>query len=255
MASKGVPILDTTVRLMDAIAAGRAQGSMNQLARSLDVAPATCFRILKSLESANWVRRCADGAGFEISTGLITLADPGALARRLMARCGDPLRSLAARVHLTAKLSLRVGDEAETIVRFEPSNAMSVSSHVGGRFHLCIGSSGASLAATADDEELQSLIDNAPESAWARQTPKQFMSRVRACRKNGWCVDRGSYHANVHSLSMGLALPSTTAAISLLSLPDDLPASRLPALCKELKVTVDACRRLLAPASSEPGHK
>ncbi|CAN5528448.1 hypothetical protein BH10PLA1_BH10PLA1_16810 [soil metagenome] len=250
MTSAGVPILNTTFRLMAAVASGRANGSMNQLARSLGVAPSTCFRILKSLESADWVRRCSDRGGYEISTGLVTLADPGALARRLLARYGDPIRSLAARTGLTTKLSLRVGDEAETIVRCEPANAMSVSSHVGGRFHVCLGSSGAAVIATADDEELQLLIDSAPKDVWARQTPRQFMSRVRACRQNGWCIDRGSYHAKVHSISVALGLPSASAALTFLALPDDLRASRLPALSKDLKRAVDACRKLLSPSDA-----
>ena len=98
------------MRLIRAVAEGEADGSINRLARRLEIPPSTCFRIIKTLEAGKWVRRRPGDAGYELAAGLTGLADPSGAARRMLLRCEPPLRQLAANTELTVKLSMRVGD-------------------------------------------------------------------------------------------------------------------------------------------------
>lgn len=254
-----VPVLEKAMRVLRLVARDPGeQLSVNALAKKLGISQATCYRIVRTLEESGWLMRRENG-GYELGSALLGFVVSKSPHARLLEIAEPVIKRLAAAVGLTAKLTVRDGDEAVTVVRAEPNRPMVVTGTLGGRFHLCFGSSGAALAGQETAKALQRLCGRAPEEVWRHQTIDQFQRRVRSVARRGYAVDRGSFHPDVHSLSVPLAVgPRTLAAISVLAMPSDLPARRVPALADALRDAGEACADRLhasTPAAAQSEGK
>lgn len=255
-ASPVIPVLDKAVRVLYAVAGGRPFASMNAMARELGLAPSTCHRILKTFEAVDWLRPVE--RGYELSHGLLPLAEAAAPLRRLGDALGPALEDLTSATGLSAKASVRAGDRAVTIARREPDLDAAVTARLGNRFPLTIGSSGSALLADADSADLERLIRQAPDHIWRHRGPDDLRRRVREARRKGYCVDRGSYRPEVWTLSApvyagtdprGRPGGTVVASITLMGFPDDFAPRRLPRHAAVLRrAAAEAGRRLCASA-------
>ncbi len=243
----GIPVLVKSVRVLRAVAEGRASGSMQGLARELKIAPATCHRILRTLIDEDFVRPASLG-GYTLSGGLHELAG-GDNSRGLLIEVADePLRELVAKTRLAGKVSIRRGDEAMTVARAESPRAMAVSGRIGASFPLVFGSSGGALLADAAENELDRLIGGADVAAWRHQTREDFRHRVAEARRRGVCGDWGGYHPHVHALSAPIRSGDkrVAAAITLMGLPGDFDSSRRAVLSRRLLAAARSIERSLS---------
>lgn len=231
-----IPVLGKSIQVLEALASGTSHRSVAELARGLGIAPATCWRILKTLERADWVRP-ESGGGYGLSLGLLPLVEPLRRYESLASRWQGVLEELARATGLSVKLSVAVGDEAATVARAESPRAMSLSGRVGARFPLAVGSSGASLLSVRDDAAVEAVIAGSPESVWRHQSARDVRARVRQVRRTGVCADRGSYHPQVYSLSTCVrdAVRGEVVAITLLGLPDEMTPRAVKAWTALLK--------------------
>ncbi len=232
-----IPVLASAVKVMEAIAAGSAQGPVRKVAAELGISAATCFRIFSTLQQAGWIT-VDDEGGRKINPELVTRLSGLPDRDRLIQRARPVFESLAQKTQLSVKLSVRDGFEALTILRAESPRAMAISGRTGARFPLAYGSSGAILCAEMSDEQLQQVIEHAPRDAWRNQSPPDFLARVAQARKDGICRDEGSYHAQVYSVSIGVRVGTAHAAITLMGLPDDMQARHLPGYVRMLRAAV-----------------
>lgn len=260
ISSYTVPVLEKAMRVLRLVARDPGeQLSINALAKKLDISQATCYRIVRTLEESGWLMRRGDG-GYELGSALLGFVVSKSPYARLLDIAEPVVKRLAAAVGLTAKLTVRDGDEAVTVVRAEPDRPMVVTGTLGGRFHLCFGSSGAALVWQETAKDLQRLCGRAPEEVWRHQTIDKFQRRVRSVGRRGYTVDRGSFHPDVHSLSVPISVgPRTLAAISVLAMPSDLPARRIPGLADAMQQASDTCADRLhatipAPRGPDDGH-
>ncbi len=247
-----IPVLAHAIRLMTAIAEDRALRNASELGRSLGIAQATNYRIIRTLENADWLARRAEG-GYEISTGLLRLTESAEPARKLLAVAEDEMTRLSNASALTTKLSIRNGDYAVTALRRDPPEVMAVGGTLGGQFHLCYGSSGAMFAADFRQDQLARLIESAPAQVWTYQSREDFLARVDQVRQTASCVDHGSYHPNIHSISAPIRNDTgrILAVLSVLALPHDLPAHRIAELRRQVVQSAQACEgKLHAPQSA-----
>jgi DNA-binding IclR family transcriptional regulator len=244
-----VPVLGRAMKLLELIGAGGLQGdrTVNTEARELGIAPATAYRIVHTFIVAGWVERVGrpggkSAAGYRLTPRVTALFGGPDLTRSLADAAATVLPVLADACGLNVKLSVRDGDEAVTVARAEAGRVLGVvSGHVGSRFTLCVGSSGAALASALSDDELRDAVQRSPRSAWARQSPTTFVRRAAECRRRGWCVDRGSYHPSVHSLSVPVrdVTGRVLGALTALALPADLSSVRLPAVRRLLTAAAE----------------
>lgn len=239
-----VPVLEKSIHIVRAIASGQADGSINQLARDLGIAPATCYRILQTLEQADWIRPRANG-GFELSHGLLGMVHPLGNVERLVELMRKPLTDLAIETELAVKMSVRRGNQAITVFLAESPRPMALVSRAGVEFPLAIGSSGATLCSRLSDRALQRVIDAAPKDVWKNQTPQQFRQRVQECRDNRTCIDQGSFHPQIYAISGPLLSPGgeVLASVTIIGLPADMSDDMLPRLRRQLLKTLDICQQ------------
>ncbi|HBR94781.1 MAG TPA: transcriptional regulator [Opitutae bacterium] len=233
-----IPAVDKSLKLLHVLAESSEAMTTAQLARGLEIAPTTCYRIIQTMVGHDWLRPTSTGA-FTFSSGMFPLLKPLSDYQQLFESLGAPLRQLVEQTGLTAKISVKQGDVAATVYRIESPRPLSPSFKLGGTFPLALGSSGACLLSGLEDEEVKLILDESPEGAWAYQTRADVLARVCSVRKSGVCYDPGQYQPAVHAISAPIDNREHRcfAAISLIGWANDFSEKSI----KELKRLVARC--------------
>lgn len=241
-----VPILRKANRVFEMVARSSGGATAKSLASALNIAPATCYRILRSFVSDGWLRQRSGGA-FELSFGLVPLLRPLLRHEVLIETVREPLAQLARTTGITAKLSIRQGDDHVTIFSAQSPRSHAVVSRVGAVGSLAVGSSGAVYLGAMPDAEIARILKAAPPEAWKIQRRETVLRRVRDGRKLGCYFDNGSYQPNINSFSAPIFGPGHEIAgvITLLGFPQDFTGAARPALIRELKFTAGGCTQLI----------
>lgn len=234
-----VPVLGNALRVFAAVAQSRGELTTRALAENLGLPTSTCYRILQTFVAEGWLR-LSPGGGVDLAFGLVPLLERLRPQELLIEWVRAPLARLAQRTGLTAKLSVRQGDEAVTIYCAPSTRLTALTSHVGATSSLAIGSSGAALLAASPDAEVEALLARAPAGAWKFQTPADCWRRVREARATGGCFDGGSYQPHVHTVSAVLPPHDgvAPAALTILGFPEDLATAGHAAMRRNLLACV-----------------
>ncbi len=240
-----IPAVHKAVAVLQLVADRNEPVSVKELAYGLNIAPATCYRLVKTLLEHNWLREDPAG-GLRIAFGLANLARSYSEIEYALNSLETPLRRLADELEMSAKITLREGHYATTALRAEPARPNAITSPVGCRFHLAVGSAAAVLLSTLDDAEVRRVLATAPSDVWQRQQEKDVWERIRECRGSGICRDFGQQHPSIFALSALLPLTgSVSAAISVVGWPEEFEGNRPVALTRTLKRAVAEMRKIL----------
>lgn len=248
-----IPVLGKAIRVFEAIARGSGEVTAKGLAASLGIAPATCYRILKSFVASGWIRSRTGGT-FELSFGLVPLLQPLLRHEVLIETVREPLAQLAKTTGITTKLTIQQGDYSVTIFSAQSPRPYAISSRVGAIVSLAIGSSGAVYLGALPDSEVNRILDSAPAEAWKFQKRVDVLRRVREGRKLGYYADDGSFQPNFHTLSAPISSSNgkVSAAITLLGFPEDFASAAKSFLVRELKYTAGGCTQLIQNPATVP---
>ncbi len=247
-----VPVLRKAIGVLEAVAQSSGHATAKSLAITLGISPTTCYRILQSFVAEGWLRPGASGT-FELSFGLAPLFRPLLRHELLIDTVSESLASLARTTGLTAKITVRQGNYAVTVHSEMPPAGKGIVSRIGAAASLAIGSSGAVFLGVCHHDEVNQVLESAPDHAWRLQKRADALQRVREARRQGFCHDHGSYDAAIHSLSAPVFGPGRdlVAVVTLLGAPQNFDPALRPALERELKSTAAACSQLVlgyAPA-------
>jgi DNA-binding IclR family transcriptional regulator len=241
-----VPVLCKAIRVFESVAKSVGGATTKELAVSLGISPTTCYRILQSFIAQGWLS--ARGGGmFELSFALVPLLRPLLHHELLIETVKEPLRQLANTTGLTAKLTVRQGDDAVTLYSASSPKSTAITSRVGSVISLVIGSSGAALLSALPDSEIELILEKASPQVWEYQDRKNVRRRIREARKDGCCFDHGSFQPHIHTLSAPLVVPNrnVVAAITLLGFPQDFEGPVRTTLNRNLKYTAGGCLQLI----------
>jgi len=97
-----VPSLDRAIRIMQALAEGGPSSSLG-LSRQLGISQSSCYRILQTLEDADWIR--PGNGGYVFSRGLLPFLKPLMHIENVIAAVRADMDTLARTTGLSAKLS------------------------------------------------------------------------------------------------------------------------------------------------------
>ncbi|MFA7236108.1 MAG: IclR family transcriptional regulator [Phycisphaeraceae bacterium] len=252
-----IPVLSRSIRLLETIAGGAQNHSVAELGRELKIPPTTCYRILQTLIAADWLEPRSSGVGYEISYGLMPLAQPFLQHRVLIDTARTAIEKLVLQTGLSAKLTVRQADDAVTIFRAESPSPMTLSGRVGVRFHLAFGSSGSCLLAGLPDPQIEDILDRAPRQTWTRQTRADVWNRIRQAREADICVDPGQFHPSIQTITATLrdAAGCPVAALTLLTFVGQEEKARLATHRKALLQTAKRCRQLIGRNENKPGKR
>ncbi|MCL4194006.1 MAG: helix-turn-helix domain-containing protein [Thermoguttaceae bacterium] len=248
-----IPAVCKAMELLGVLAEEQGETTTKALALRLGVPRTTCYRLLRSLISRDWVRPLP-GGGHAISIGLLPLLQPLREVEGLAEAVQPVLDALALRSSLTAKVSVRQGDYAITVARCESPQATSIAVRVGASFHLALGSSGTVLLSGLSRQEMEEVLRRAPEECWTHQARADVHRRLEELQNQGWCADQGSFRPSCHAVSTPLRDPrgKILAAMTIIGFPQDLSGKKVASSARLLvEAARQAERRLRQPESQQ----
>ena len=241
-----IPAVVKAMELVRVLAEEEGETTTKALALRLGIPRTTCYRILRSLMTRDWIR-AVDNGGHELSLGLLPVLNP-LRPIEVLADAVEPfLEKLALETQLTAKVSVRQGDYAVTVARCESPQETSVAVRIGASFHLAYGSSGAVLLSELEADEVAAILDRAPEECWKHQSREDVLKRLRELKAKGWCSDMGAFRPSCHAVSAPVrgAQDKIVAAMTVIGFPHEVTAARLPGLARAvIEAAQDAGRAL-----------
>lgn len=232
---KTIPVLQKTISLVDALGASGDGLTAKQLALQLKIPPATCYRILRTLSQANWIRE-GDRGEYLVGFGLVRAARACSDVDRLLLLAQPLLVQLAEETGLSAKISLREGCHAVTASRAEAKRMNAISTPVGARLHLLeAGSAGVILLANMPDAESRRILGSPPPKHWERKDRQDVEREIGEAQKSCVANAFGTVHPSIWALSVPVALAANqTAALTIVGWPEDFSPARQTTLQKRL---------------------
>ncbi len=233
-----IPVLQKAIAVLRAVADRECEPTKRELARTLKIAPATCYRILQTYAHAGWLQ-VDDNGRCELAAGLFPLLCRLQQSDLLCPRMVETLHKLTEATGATCKVSVRDDDDALTLLRVDSSAPMALAVRPGARFHLTLGASGSILLGALMDKEVGRIIRRAPKKCWQWQEPADVLQRVREARQKGVVVDSGTYRPDVFGVSAALydASGQTRAALTLTGLVHGHTKAQLDAFRELLERT------------------
>jgi DNA-binding IclR family transcriptional regulator len=198
-----IPVLNKAIRVLHAVADRSCEPATNALARALQIAPATAYRIIQTFAQARWITLRDDGR-CELGLGLLPILQAVQQHELLRRPVAEALEELTATTGITSKVSARDGDEAVTLLRVNSSEPMALAVQAGARFHLAFGSSGAVFLSALEDLEVERILRDAPAVCWKHQKPADVWRRVREARRTDLAADLGGFRPDIFGLSAPL---------------------------------------------------
>ncbi len=239
-----IPVLRRAISVVDALGTNGGGLSAKQLSIQLGIPPATCYRILRTLALANWLRE-GDRGEYHIAFGLVRAARACSDVDRQLFLVRPLLEQLAEETGLSAKISLREGAHAVTAMRAEARRMNLISTPVGARTHLLeTGSAGVILLANMPATESCRIL-SAPRN-WKRGAKEQVQRDIREAGQSGVARAFGTVNPSIWAVSVAMAAaPAQAMALTIVGWPDDFSKQRQPVLEKQLKTCAKAMAKLI----------
>ncbi len=229
MNTNRIPAIERMAGVLRALAHRRDNATSVGLARETGISQSSCYRILQTLEDLHWIRPVGE-SGYELDEGLLDIVRP-LLGPEHLAEAARPiLRKLAGDTGLTAKLSLRRGNEQVTIARIESPRPLAVTGRVGSRYPVVLGASGAALLSLMNDDAIERIIAATPDDEWFNESPVILRRHIEACRCKGGCANIGHHPQGIDTVAAPFMSAFGEAALTLVGLRGDFEGTRL-ALC------------------------
>lgn len=225
--------------------------SLGELSAAMGLAKPTCRRLLLALVRAGMVEQTHHGHRYWLGADLFELASRASNGYVLTNEVRATVRALAERCGQTCLLSIRRGNFAVLVERFDGGRADGQRAVPGAEYPLGVGAAPlAMIAAISEEEAERSLLAN--DRLISRQYRRATVDRILAGRaeanERGFAVNRGMVFDGTWGLGVALKTVSgrVVGAISISTRSEQLlSAERQRALGAALAETAAQITRLL----------
>lgn len=212
--------VERTLQLLDTFASHPAHGwSMTELSRATGVHKTTVLRMLSTLEQHGYLVREDESYRYRLGPSAIALG--GAASQSQVRQVAYPeLRRLTEETGETSLLHVISGVETVCVDKIESPQPVRVTFDIGRRGPLYAGSSGKSLLAFLDPDELERLLPNLELRRYTDLTItgiEELRGELERIRERGYAVSYGELDPGVHSVGAPIrnALGRLEAGITL----------------------------------------
>jgi DNA-binding IclR family transcriptional regulator len=198
-------IVGATVAILRLLASRRRPLGVNTIARDLSLAPSSCYKILKQLQSADFVDFDARTKCYSLGVGVIGLARQALDPIRAFSIVRPRLEDIADRRAIAIGFWRRTSGSRIVLAGFvEGSSLLRIHMSVGQRLPMLMGAVGRAIAARLDlgDVELRREFGRL---RWQSAPPfEQYAAQVDEARKRGFAVDRDNFASGVTSVAVAV---------------------------------------------------
>lgn len=241
---KQVGAVVAATRIIEALCAAGEPLRMTVIARKLNIAPSSCFNILRTLAADGILTFDPRRKTYAIGLGLVSIAraylTPGGSLRVI----GPLLEEFAHRHEVTLVVWRRSGHHMVVVTYFDHSAPVRVHIERGTRFPLLAGAMGR-IMATQSGLSQRELRRAFARVKWDdRLTFEELMADAEVVRERGWAFDDGTFSAGISTLSAPIATGGqrADAVLSATMVIEQHDPDRIAVIAEELC----ALARLLA---------
>ncbi len=246
MNKQTIPALETAIRVLNAIATTAGETTSSALARKVEASQPTTYRILKTLEAADWIKANPNN-GYSLSVGLLPLLRHLDDFTRFSRAAQPIIDDLSHQIDMTVKFSIRVSLEQVIVATAVPRKPYGVYVPLGGRYPIVWGSPGACLLAGLSDAEIHAIADAISEDKWKHETRELLMKRISTVRTTNASASFGEHYLGIDTLSIPMEPMSTPATLTIVGLRGgDLKEKSVPRFMKCLQVAAKEIEESLA---------
>lgn len=232
--------------------------SLSELARRLELSKATCHAVLASLADAGFVLRHPSRSTYRLGPGLIPLGRAAEESLGVVDVARDEMRALATRLHAACLATAVVGDEIVVLSSASAGAPVSVAVRVGQRLPL-VPPFGTVFLAWAPPEAIDRWLRRLDSDASDEEVDR-LRQAVAAVRRRGYIAGLDSsgdpsgtggtlateddalndlagsvpYRISYVVAPVFAADATVALALTLVGLPEQLPATDLPTYAREL---------------------
>lgn len=247
----GTQSVDRAMELLKLIGEARDGASLADLSAAMNLAKPTCRRLLLALVRVGMVEQTHHGNRYWLGAELFELARRAMSGYVLTDEVREEVRALAERCGETCLLSIRRGNFAVVVARFDGVSRSEHRVAPGAEFPLGVGAAPlAMIAAISKEDAEKSLLAN--DRLISRQYRRATLDRILAGRaeanERGFAVNRGMVFDGVWGLAVALKATSghVVGAISISTQSEQLlSAQRQRELGEALAATAAKIGQLL----------
>lgn len=221
--------------------------SLAELTAELGQTKPTVFRILHTLEEADFVRRQADGR-YVPGPRMEQLGAATARQETLRWQALAPLQDLAAATGETAHVSVLHEGESVCVQAAEGPRMLRLRALVGRRSPAHASALGKALLAQLSPREVDAIVTS---RGLARLTPRTIASRralhaaLAEVRVRGFAVDDEETEAGLRCVAAPIPLAGILAAVAVSAPADRMAPGRVTAVAAEVRATAARIAELL----------
>ncbi len=197
-----VPPVERAIRLLRYIGDGNTCRPLSSAAKDLNINRTTLIRIIHTLRDARMIAEIAEGAGYRLGPGLISLGAQALHGRDIVQLCQPVLAALCRETGMSAHLGILDGIDVVYLSRETPNTHLVSNVHAGSRLPAHASSMGRAILAAMSRYEIRALFDDQPFAATTDKTPlsiEAVLAQAAADRAANVVWSEGNFEPGIGS--------------------------------------------------------
>ncbi|CAH0265243.1 HTH-type transcriptional regulator KipR [Peribacillus sp. Bi96] len=190
-----VPAVENAFEILKLLSRNRfRESTVTEIANALSLSPATCFRILQSLEGLSIVRYLDDKKRYTLGPYLVVLGERAKEHLDYINIIMPHLENLTKETGMTSILVNKIGEQKLAIVAKVEANDFGVSVSVGRHFSITDGSFGMCFLAYIDQSSREYFLKKEQGlKTFSEEDIHVIEQEIDHIRKNGYHITYGEY--------------------------------------------------------------
>lgn len=244
------------LEVLDFFTAEKHELSLAEISKRMGMHKSSVYRILKTLEAANFLQWDSDSGRYSLSLKILELANRVLAHYDLRTTAGPFMEELAAKTGEIIHLSILDGREIVYLEKKGAGQVLTVATKVGGRYPAYASAMGKVLLAFLPEKQLQVVLEGTELVALTPCTitdPAQLLRELEKIRKQGYALDNEEAFPGIRCIAAPIRERggNVIAAISATVPAQRLESERIPKLIELIKETASLISGRVIDSSME----
>lgn len=197
-----VPPVERAIKLLRYIGDGNTCRNLSTASRDLAINRTTLIRLIHTLLEQRLIEEMAEGAGYRLGVGLVTLGAQAIAGRDLVRTCQPVLERLCEDTAMSAHIGILDGIDIVYLNRVAPNSHLVSNIHAGARLRAHASSIGRAILAEMDPSAITALLEGATLEAVTPKTPTTIdgvLAQAASDKALGYAWSVGNFEAGIGS--------------------------------------------------------
>ncbi|MBS4211414.1 MULTISPECIES: IclR family transcriptional regulator [Neobacillus] len=212
-----VPAIENAMEILKLLSRNRfRESTVTEIANALSLNPATCYRILQSLEEFSMVRYLENKKRYTLGPYLVVLGERAKEHLDYLSIIMPYLEKLTRETGMTSILVNKIGEDKVAIVAKVEASDFGVSVSVGRHFSITDGSFGMCFLAPLDQQQREHFLKQQKGlKTFSEEEVKTIERDMEFIRENGYSITYGEYIKGLGGIAAPIFSGEDTVEMSI----------------------------------------